>query len=431
VPKPRLLVVMGSGETAPTMVTTHQRTFARLGADARGVLLDTPYGFQVNADDLTSRSRTYFAQSVGRQVEECRFRSKAEAAADPVGHEQALDDLRTADWAFAGPGSPSYALRTWAGTPVPGILVDTLARGGAVTFASAAALTLGVATVPVYEVYKVGEEARWLPGLDLLGAAAGLSCALIPHYDNAEGGTHDTRFCYLGETRLAALEPELPDGAFVLGVDEHTALVLDVGAGTAAVTGRGTVTVRHQGTSTVLPTGTEIPIDELRALGEGRGGNAGPTPAAGGRTNEEAADGADDGAPEGEQGAPSLLVSTATAEAAFEAAIAARDATAAVAAVLELEGTIAAWSADSLQSDEMDRARAALRGMLTRLGRVASGGLVDRRDVVGPFVDLLLRVRTEARDAKRWADADAVRDGLVAAGVEVRDTPAGAEWDLP
>ena len=72
-------------------------------------------------------------------------------------------------------------------------------------FASAAALTLGRYTVPVYEIYKVGVD----PGLGRRTgswrlAAAGV--AVIPHYDNAEGGNHDTRFCYLGERRLDSLE---------------------------------------------------------------------------------------------------------------------------------------------------------------------------------------------------------------------------------
>src|SRR5262249_44456293 len=47
---PRLLVIMGSGETAPTMVTPHREIVARFGRTApRAVLLDTPYGFQENA----------------------------------------------------------------------------------------------------------------------------------------------------------------------------------------------------------------------------------------------------------------------------------------------------------------------------------------------------------------------------------------------
>jgi hypothetical protein len=39
---------------------------------------------------------------------------------------------------------------------------------------------------------------------------------VIPHYDNTEGGTHDTRYCYLGERRLRLIESELPDDAAVL-----------------------------------------------------------------------------------------------------------------------------------------------------------------------------------------------------------------------
>ena len=130
--------------------------------------------------------------------------------------------------------------------------------------ASAAAATAGLAAVPVYEIYKVGEPPHWLPGLDLL-AAAGLRVAVIPHYDNAEGGTHDTRFCYLGERRLAVMERELPADAAVLGVDEHTAVIFDLVADTAEVRGRGGLTIRKNGVSTVLRAPAVLPIADLRA----------------------------------------------------------------------------------------------------------------------------------------------------------------------
>ena len=61
----RLLAVMGSGETSPTMVKTHRALFDQLGADARAVLLDTPFGFQENADDIAARAVEYFGSSVG------------------------------------------------------------------------------------------------------------------------------------------------------------------------------------------------------------------------------------------------------------------------------------------------------------------------------------------------------------------------------
>ena len=189
--------------------------------------------------------------------------------ADPVRIEAALARLKAARWVFAGPGSPTYALRQWAGTDVPDLLADKLAHGGCVVFASAAALTLGRYTVPVYEVYKVGADPVWADGLDLLGAL-GPDVAVIPHYDNAEGGNHDTRFCYLGERRLAVLESQLPDTGWVLGVDEHTGCVFDFDAGTATVVGNGVVTVRRAGQSEVVGSGVTLPIPALVDLAFGK-----------------------------------------------------------------------------------------------------------------------------------------------------------------
>ena len=138
---------------------------------------------------------------------------------------------------MAGPGSPSYALRQWVGGPIPAALADRVRDGGILTMASAAALTLGAVTIPVYEIYKVGAEPAGCPGSTSWAPATGLRAAVVPHYDNAEGGNHDTRFCYMGERRLRILEGQLPPGTFILGVDSHTALVLDLDLRTAAVSG--------------------------------------------------------------------------------------------------------------------------------------------------------------------------------------------------
>ena len=49
-------------------------------------------------------------------------------------------------------------------------------------------------------------------------------------------------------------------------------------------------------------------------------------------------------------------------------------------------------------------------------------------DDLAPKVEGLLRARADAKAARDFARADAIRDGLLAAGIEVRDTPDGAEW---
>ena len=50
---------------------------------------------------------------------------------------------------------------------------------------------------------------------------------------------------------------------------------------------------------------------------------------------------------------------------------------------------------------------------------------------VQPFIEALLDLRGRARTGKDYATADVIRDRLITAGVEVRDTPDGAQWSLP
>ena len=62
---PRLFAIMGSGETAPTMVKVHRRLLEQLGpAPVPAVLLDTPFGFQENAREIAGRAVTYFRESL-------------------------------------------------------------------------------------------------------------------------------------------------------------------------------------------------------------------------------------------------------------------------------------------------------------------------------------------------------------------------------
>ena len=264
---PARLVIIGSGETSPTMVKVHRELVATAG-DGPRAMLDTPFGFQANADDLTDKIGEYFRDSVGVDISVASWRRRDEPAA---ARERALALLGRASWAFAGPGSPSYALRQWAETPMPAALAEIVRRGGSLVMGSAAAVTVGAASLPVYEIYKVGDEARWLPGLDLLGTLTGINAAVIPHYDNREGGRHDTRFCYMGEQRLLELEGMLSEDVGILGVDEHTAVIIDVESGAVEVRGAGGLTLRYRDRESLVPAGESTTVDAMAAalLGEG------------------------------------------------------------------------------------------------------------------------------------------------------------------
>jgi cyanophycinase-like exopeptidase len=455
----RLLAIMGSGETTPTMVKVHRQLFQRLGpSDAPAVVVGTPYGFQSNAADISARAVAYFRESVGEEVKVAPL-ARTEGAAQ-LSLEADLASIAESRWVFSGPGSPTYALRQWRPTVVPHLLAEKLHAGGCIVFSSAAALTLGRWTVPVYEIYKAGADPEWAEGLDLLGDF-GLPVAVIPHFDNAEGGTHDTRYCYLGEQRLATMEALLPGEGWVLGVDEHTACIFDLSAGQVTVTGLGAVTVRRRGSSSVLPAGTSLSMDELLALAAdvgarpGAAGAATPAPATSAPAEGSARGPAGVGEgpasvvtgfhpgealeqlPGGQQ-APGrrpdplspLLSEVARLTRAFGAAISERDHKAALATALETEQLVHDWSADTTQSDELDRARAALRRMVLRLGELAQAGLRDPREAVSPWVEALVAEREEARAGRRYLDADRIRERLAVAGVAVRDTAEGPAWDL-
>ena len=435
-PRCRVLAIIGSGETSPTMVTVHRDLVGRLElSNPQATVLATPYAFQENAADVSARTERYFADSVGLRVGVTAGTSPNAdpGMAPPLIAWDAEDEtrqaaaIRAADWVFAGPGSPSYALAHWQAGPVAAGLRDrVLAGDGLTVLASAAAATAGRFAVPVYEIYKAGGAPRWLAGLDLLGPL-GLNVALIPHYDNAEGGRYDTRFCYVGERRLAVMECDLPADAAVLGVDEHTAVLADLRTGEIEIRGRGGVTVRRSGDSVVLPAGTRMSVADLRDIVHGirrstaaAGGGAGDG-AAGPGTRPGAAGGS------GETALP-LPEIMAGAERRFGTAAAQRDADAMVGAILELETAITQWEADMDEDQGTEQARALLRGLIGRLGRAAQDGLADPRDRLAPAVEPLLALRSTLRGAGDFAAADAIREALAGAGLDISDTPEGTRW---
>jgi hypothetical protein len=489
-----MLALIGSGETSPTMVTVHRDLLSRLGRRRpQALLLATPYAFQENAASVSARARRYFADSVGLEVRVAPGTSHnagpemappmvgktaygAGASGRGLGHdgEQSREatDIRSGDWVFAGPGSPSYALAHWRTGPVGAALRERILAGDGLTvLASAAAATAGQFTLPVYEIYKVGGAPRWLAGLDLLGAL-GLRVAVIPHYDNAEGGHYDTRYCYLGERRLAVMEGELPADAAVLGVDEHTAMLIDLRTDGIEIRGRGGVTVRRAGGSTILPAGTSLSVADLRGLVLGAkptaradrarsardGGHDGADVGAHDGAAVGAHGGADVGADVGADGEggvcgeaggsgvgaragqaagaqavpvpPAPLPEVmAEAERGFGVAAGARDGDAMAAVILALETAIKQWEADTDEDQGTEQARALLRSLIGRLGRTARDGLADPRDRLRPAVEPLIALRNRLRGEGNFAAADAIRHALAAAGLDLSDTPDDTRWE--
>lgn len=403
-----LLVLMGSGELTGTMVEVHKALLRRYGRDARAVFIDTPAGFQLNVDQIAEKAQRYFNTRVLHRLELVSCKS-AQACLGADGA-QALQTLSQADYILIGPGSPTYALNQWRQGPIPDLMTRRIEAGACLVAASAAALTIGRSTLPVYEIYKVGQELHWADGLDILNHF-GFNLVVVPHWNNAEGGNHDTRFCFMGEPRFRRLEAMLPDETGILGLDEHTALMIDFARQEAAIEGIGRVTLRLRGREQVFSKGDRLPLDLLRCgLAAGHPQPEPPQP-----TPREAAP-----APSEQEAVWRRLREQ---EQGFLTALDAGEPRNAAAVLLEVERLI--WRNQDLfqESDSLGAAREVLRELLVLLAaRMAAGASL------APLVDALLGIRTELRERKQWQAADAIRDSLKTAGIVVEDSDKGSTW---
>ncbi len=356
-----VIALLGSGETAPGMTKIHREIFARRER-GNSVILDTTYGFQENVPQMSKKLEEYFATSLNVKMETLHFASYEEA--NELERSRFSARVRGADYVFAGPGSPSYALAQWMPLNFTDDLLRVLDNDGTLCFSSAAALTLGASTAPIYEIYKVGTKPHWIPGLDVLGAI-GLNCAVIPHFDNNEGGNYDTRFCYLGERRLHYLEGLLPDGVATLGIDEHTALIIELESDTLTVKGRGNAYWRTN-EERVLTNAETIDLAQLR------GANAFVRPL------------------------PQPISSIESSE---------------LSTLAESFREFAPASYDTL----------------IRLIEVASGARDNYLDPTS-LIEGVLNVRSIAREQGHYDIADRLRDVLTSADLEINDGPNGSEW---
>jgi len=97
---------------------------------------------------------------------------------------------------------PTYAIRQLKGTLAWDIIRARHRLGATLVFASAATISVSAWALPVYEIYKVGEDVFANQGLNLF-RDFGLHLSFIPHWNNADGGVDlDTSRCFIGMDRF-------------------------------------------------------------------------------------------------------------------------------------------------------------------------------------------------------------------------------------
>jgi cyanophycinase-like exopeptidase len=357
------------------MVRVHRALLEALGEPARPVFLDTPAGFEMGVEGIAARFIDYFHSSLGLDLRVARYRHREDP---PREQAEALGALTQANYIVAGPGSPTYAVEQLRSTPMGEAMVQRWRAGAQIVFASAATISLGRHALPVYEIYKVGQPLHWTEGLDLLGPQ-GFELAIVPHWDNAEGGTHDTRACFMGMERFGRLRALLPPTAVVLGIDEHSAVTLDLDRRIAEVRGKSGVTVLRGQDAATYSSGEAFPLDAL-----------GPAP------------------------------ERAQAHSAKRQSVAATSL--GQAAALVGAGDLPAGL--RIAADEAHGDLAAL--LHQAASAVEQSGPSD--DDLDPLLQVLIELRSGLRERGEWALADGLRDRLLGVGFELRDTPEGTVW---
>ena len=265
--QPGIIVLFGSGETSPSGRLVWEWLLRQIDGAVNVAVLETPAGFQPNsplvaqeiADFLRQRLQNYHPQV---SIIPARKRGTLHSPDDPKVLEPALH----ANAIFLGPGSPTYAARQLRDSVAWHTVVAQHRLGAHLVLASAAVIAAGTHALPVYEIYKAGEELHWQPGLDLFGPY-GLRLVFVSHWDNREGGAGlNTTRCYMGPERFKLLRGMLPAGTPIAGIDEHTALVFNIAAGECEVKGKGTVTILRDTQEQVFNHGDRFRLDTLGAF---------------------------------------------------------------------------------------------------------------------------------------------------------------------
>jgi hypothetical protein len=164
---------------------------------------------------------------------------------------------------FMGPGSPTYVARQLRGTLAWDIIRARHRLGATLVFSSAATISIGAWALPVYEIYKVGEEVHVKDGLNLF-ADFGMNLTFIPHWNNAEGGIDlDTSRCFMGIERFDQWRKLLPADSTILGLDEHSGMVMDFEKNTCEVHGVSSITVLKNSDENMHSSGSVFSLSTL------------------------------------------------------------------------------------------------------------------------------------------------------------------------
>lgn len=261
------IAFLGSGETSLAGGRIFETLARLLPTPLRVAIMETPAGFELNASLVAGRVADFLASRLQNYKPIIKL-----VPARKLGTEYSPDNpeilkpLLAAHMIFMGPGSPSYVTRQLRGTLAWDIIRAKHRSGATLVFASAATISVGAHGLPVYEIYKVGEEMHVKEGLNLF-ADYGLDLSFVPHWNNAEGGVDlDTSRCFMGLERFAQWRSMIPPSSVILGLDEHSGIIMDFEKQLCDVHGVSSVSVLKQNEMKIHPAGASFSFSDLGAF---------------------------------------------------------------------------------------------------------------------------------------------------------------------
>jgi hypothetical protein len=261
---PGIVLLLGSGETSPTGGRIFEKLINGLSVPPVISILETPAGFELNSRKVAERVGAYLETRLQNHRPKINIiPARKKGTAFSPDDAEILKPLPASHVIYMGAGSPTYTVRQLENSLAWDLIRARHARGAAVVLASAAIIAAGVQALPVYEIFKVGQDPFWAKGLDLLGGY-GLPLVFVPHWNNQEGGADlDTSRCFLGEERFTPLLRSLKAGIKVVGLDELTALWIDFSNQTCEVMGLGSLHLIDRGGQEDFISGSRFPLKRL------------------------------------------------------------------------------------------------------------------------------------------------------------------------
>ncbi|MEK6754128.1 MAG: cysteinyl-tRNA synthetase [Chloroflexota bacterium] len=258
------IAFLGSGETSLAGGRIFENLARLIPHPLRVAILETPAGFELNASLVAGRVGEFLKtrlQNYKPTIDLVPARKQGtEFSPDNL---EILKPLLQASMIFMGPGSPSYGVRQLQGTLAWDIIRARHRLGATLVFASAATISVGKWVLPVYEIYKVGEDVHVKDGLNLF-ADFGMHVSFVPHWNNAEGGVDlDTSRCFMGMERFEQWRKLTPKENIIVGLDEHSGIIMNCERGVCDVHGVSSVTVLKSDSAEMYASGASFSLSEL------------------------------------------------------------------------------------------------------------------------------------------------------------------------